>query len=518
MLPLDLLRVHTEKGRLYPIFADINSRNMKLASMLLRLFRSSLGKRKRDLFAEVANYESKGSDYRFLRGLSLILERQSIFQMDSALDPSVLRRLIFEESTRKGFITTTEKRKHVLRDIAKNLNISAECVEQSFYADLEDEMILGSFNSVDPVELLKLYNFSLTQTLLFRATHIEIKVSDHWKEILRAVKFRGLMYSAETANGVFKITVDGPLSHFKLTQRYGTNMAKTLPSILQAEHWEINGSIIRKSQYGKRLLQLRLTSTQVRDKIQTALKEPSSKVAFDSAVEEKFYRDFKSLNSGWNITREPTPLIAGKYVFIPDFSFEKRGITVYLEIAGFWTKNYLEKKIMKLQQLKGVELITAVNQQLACDKLTQIKGELIFYKKKVPLKPILSILKAKEEAQLHHEVQLMNIEHIHLEKDVVELQDLAKVLNVSIEALKRKLIGVELNGYKTTGELIIRQEKLGELEVKIASLSKPSLSQAINLIENEGIAHPYDILSALNYRILWNGLDSQKSSIYKEKN
>ena len=147
-----------------------------------------------------------------------------------------------------------------------------------------------------------------------------------------------------------------------------------------------------------------------------------------------------------------------------------------------------------------------------------IKGEVIFYKKKVPLKPIMRILKTKEEAELHHEIQTLNIEHLHLEKDIVELQDLANALNVSIKALKRKLIGVEFNGYKKAGEIIIKQEKLGELEVKIASLSEPSLSQVVSLIENEGITHPYDILSALNYRILWNGLDSQKSSICKEKN
>jgi len=36
---------------------------------------------------------------------------------------------------------------------------------------------------------------------------------------------------------------------------------------------------------------------------------------------------------------------------IPDFSFEKEGMKAYLEVVGFWTENYLTRKIQKLDDI-----------------------------------------------------------------------------------------------------------------------------------------------------------------------
>ncbi|MFQ5759073.1 MAG: DUF790 family protein [Candidatus Bathyarchaeia archaeon] len=519
MLPLDLLRVRTRKGQIKPIYADINEENLELATTLLELFRTHLGKRKGDLLDRVSAYEMAGFDYRFVRGLSLILQRLCIFQVEAVVDPPLARRLIFEGASRRGFVATSEMRKQVLHEVAKQLNVTDEQLEKSFYADLEDELILMEFSPISASELLKRYNLSLTQTLLFRSTFMEVKVSEYWKEVLREIKFRGLMYSAETRNDVFQITVDGPFSLFKLTQRYGTSMAKVLPTIVQADMWEINANIVRTSQLGKRIFQLKLTSAEVQDKIKPpTLRRESGQVAFDSLVEEKFFRDFQSLQLGWKLIREPHPLIVGKHVFIPDFCFEKSGMKVYMEIVGFWTRRYLETKIKKLQQLQGVDILIVANEQLACDKLKRLKGQLIFYKGKVPLKPILKFLKSREETLLRLEIENLNLARLNLDGDVVYLHTLAEEYGVSDEALRRKLEGFEVDGYTLVGDLFISNKRLQEIDLKIASLTKPSLSQAIRLIEDDGIKKPYDILSALNYGIRWKGLDLNNSSIYKKQN
>jgi predicted nuclease of restriction endonuclease-like RecB superfamily len=517
LLPLDLLRVHISKGRIHPVYADINNQNVELSRSLLKLFQTGLGKTKGDLLAEVASFENKGFDYRLVRGLSTVLERLSTFQVRAPVDPLAARRAIFQESARKDAVTTSGTREQILSRVAQELNVTAEELEQSFYADLEDELILESFNPPTDVELLKRYNLSLTQTLCFRSTYMEIKVSDHWKEILRAVKFRGLMYSAESANDIFRITVDGPLSLFKLTQRYGTSMAKVLPSIFQAKYWEINGSVIRKTQFGRRIFQLRLTSAQIGDKIAGPPVKKRRDIAFDSFVEEEFYNNFKSLKSGWKITREPPPLIVGRHVLIPDFSFERRGTKVYMEIAGFWTQKYLEKKIEKLQQLSGVNIIVAANQQLACDKLAQLEGEIFFYKKKVPLRPVLDFLNAREETGLDNEMRKLDTMHLQFDKDVVEIRNIAKGYEVSREAIRKKLETIRVEGYTLAGDLLVSDKKLQEIELKLETLSTTSLSAALELIEDEGIPNPYDVLSTLNFGIRWNGLDSRKSSIYKRQ-
>lgn len=518
MLPLDLLRVRTRKGQIKPIYADIDEKNLEIATELLELFQNCVGKRKGDLLDKVATYEMAGFDYRFVRGLSVLLQRLCIFQVEAAVAPPLARRSLFKEASRRRLVATDEMREQVLRDVAHQLNVTKEQLERSSYADLEDELVLKEFTAITAAELLKRYNLSLTQTLMFRSTFMEVKVSDYWKEVLRDIKLHGLMYSAETKDGIFQITVDGPLSLFRLTQRYGTSIAKVLPSIIQADEWEIRGSVVRTGQFGKRIYQLRLTSAEVGDRIKpTTLTRELGEVAFDSLVEEKFYGDFRALRSSWNIIREPSPLIAGRHVFIPDFCFEKSGTKVYMEIAGFWTRRYLETKIKKLRQLQGVDILIAANEKLACDKLKRVKGEVIFYKGNVPLSPVLKFLKDREKMLLHQEIQSLDLARLHLDGDVVELQAIAEQYGVSNEALRTKLEDIKVDNYTLAGDLFVSNKKLHEIESKIASFTKPSLSQVIQVIENEGIEKPYGILSALNYGIRWNGLDLDNSSIYKKQ-
>ena len=517
LLPLDLLVVRTRKGFIQPVYAEINRENLEFATKLIELYHANIGRKKKELMAQVSPFEMKRFDYRFVRGLSTILQRLSVFQMDAAVNPLLVRRMLFEEASQRGFVASDETRSRILSNVAHQLGVSEEQLEKTFTADLDDELVLREFQTVNPSKLLKMYNLSLTQTLLLRSTYMEFRVSDHWKEILRSIKFRGLMYSAETRGGLVQIVVDGPFSLIKLTQRYGASLAKVLPLIVAADSWEISASIVRSGQFGKRIFQLRLASTQVGEKIRSVTSQEGEKIAFDSSVEKRFFRDFQSLDSGWKLRREPTLLTVGRHVFIPDFSFEKRGIKVYLEIVGFWTEKYLENKIRKLSQLEGVDIIVAVNERLACEKLKRVKGEVIFYKKRVPLKPILETLRNREKAILQREIQELDLSLLKLDKGVVGLREIAEKFGVSDEALRMKLKDAGVERYTLTGEALVSDGKLKEIEMKITSLPSQSLSAAIHLIEQEGIGTPYDVLSALDYTIKWNGLDLDKSQIRKKQ-
>jgi predicted nuclease of restriction endonuclease-like RecB superfamily len=71
---------------------------------------------------------------------------------------------------------------------------------------------------------------------------------------------------------------------------------------------------------------------------------------YDSEIEKSFALQFQAVKSGWTLKREPEPIPAGNQVIIPDFSIERAGIKVYLEIVGFWTEEYLRRKIEKLKK------------------------------------------------------------------------------------------------------------------------------------------------------------------------
>jgi predicted nuclease of restriction endonuclease-like RecB superfamily len=128
---------------------------------------------------------------------------------------------------------------------------------------------------------------------------------------------------------------------------------------------------------------------------------------YDSTTEEKFARSFISYGTGWTLRREPEPLIAGTHVLIPDFRFEKDGMKVYLEVVGFWTPEYLARKINKLNSIAGVDMIVAADESLACSKLDRLKGKalVIYYKREVPMKPIVDHLREREGSVVSKQVE-----------------------------------------------------------------------------------------------------------------
>ncbi len=103
--------------------------------------------------------------------------------------------------------------------------------------------------------------------------------------------------------------------------------------------------------------------TKVGGKIEVGNHEQGNEV-YDSSIEQAFAEAFTSLAGsyaadGWQLEREPEPLLlpsrgaASQAIFIPDFALTRDGHRVYLEILGFWTPSYRERKLQKLQQLRG---------------------------------------------------------------------------------------------------------------------------------------------------------------------
>ena len=78
---------------------------------------------------------------------------------------------------------------------------------------------------------------------------------------------------------------------------------------------------------------------------------------FDSSIEQAFAEAFEALArsqavDGWQLEREPEPLLLANSIFIPDFAFTRSSRRIYVEILGFWTPAYRESKLHNLLQLQ----------------------------------------------------------------------------------------------------------------------------------------------------------------------
>jgi len=519
MLPSHLLVTRRYRDTIRPTYAKITEVNLELSKRLQSLFEKSIGCRKKTLYEAIGELEEEsGRDYRYVRGLATLLERRSQFEVKAAIPPDKARDKLFHAVALTGVPTTLEERSRIREEEAAALGVSASELEDSLYADLEEEQVLKEFQPVDAPDILRLYNLGLTQTLLFRCTEMEFTASGNWQQIFRWIKLLGLIYTIQRQDEGYRTRVDGPVSLFKLGTRYGTTLAKLLPHIVAAPEWSIKAWILRR-RGDQQLIRLELDSFR-HDRFLKALSPV--KEEYDSMVEESFAQRFNALKTGWKLTREPTALPVGRHVMIPDFLFEKAGMRVYMEVAGFWTPEYLKYKLDQLRGVEGVHMIVAADRDHACQQLDSLgrKLDIVYYKGRVPLQPILSHLKAREAELRSLQIKQLKREEIEIHGSIVYTAELSKRLGMLEDAVKEELKRRDFPGYRFFGDVLIKESTLQKIEKQLDNRMRQgplSLSGATDLIEALGGVRPSRILEHLGYTIEWPGINPELVEIHKIK-
>lgn len=509
MLPSELLVTKTRKERIYPDFLPLNSEHLELAEELIEIYRTFIGRKKSEIEEIIGEFEA-GLNFKRIRGLRTLLERRCTFTSKYTIEPIRARRAVFEAAGGRS-ITTRAERDLVIETVAHNFNVPIEDLEQSLWADLESEVLLADFEPLTPEALLKWYNLALAQTLMFKSCGMTITVTSRAPEIFRAIKYLGLMYLQEGTN---KVRIEGPLSLLKLSERYGTALAKLLPAMVRSESWTMDAEIVIRRENMPRIYHFIMDS---RDKDLLSGEGPMREAApdFDSSVEEKFYHEFVSLPvaKNWELIREPDVLFTRSGIFIPDFKFQHKELKLetYFEIVGFWTEEYLKKKLQKLR-LIPMTILVALDQDLACFNTEPfgfgLGQPLILYKKKVPIGEVVHYLAQIEHEAIMKQVETLRGRKIELEGDIISLKTLASKYQMSEKALK---MCVDDPDYVVFKELIVNKRVLRQLKDRLRDGEKYVVAR--ELIEEAGLSHPDEVLAYLGFTVTWKGLDVQEARI-----
>jgi predicted nuclease of restriction endonuclease-like RecB superfamily len=516
VLPSELLVVWKRKGNIWPRYARANEDSLDVADSLIKAYKNHVGEKKSVLKAFAGQLEDEGYEYRFVRGLTHLLDRKSTFKCNDKINPVELRRKIFQATGKLGLAINEERRKRIVETVASEMKVTPQTVDEFLYADLDSELVLEEFDPPTPDELLKEYNLSLTQTLLFDSTELRFTASGNWQRIFYAVKRLGLIYEVYK-EGKFWVKIDGPASLFKLTRRYGTATARLLPTIIANPEWTVEAKILWR--YTNEICSFKLESWKHR----TILKSPQQPtVSYDSVVEQDFAEQFQGLRTGWQLKREPEPVPAGKQVIIPDFSLEKEGIKVYIEIVGFWTLEYLLRKIEKLKKVDA-NMLVAVNENLACEKLADLEKaapiNIVYYHDKIPLAPILRYLEQAFQGVLLTQKDFLKNLPVTFTEAVVNYEEFAARIGVSIDAAKVALAEKPPEGYTVMPHGLVRKDKLEQIrkriEEQLSLTGRLHLSDAIRIIETEGVSDATKSLETFGYKIIWHGINAEKAEVTK---
>ena len=491
MLRKDHLRVSRAGGGYRPAFVDRSHR--PLAARVLGAFEAAVGDRRATLDDRLETLEAEADDFKLVRGLAALVERECTFETQATVPPDRVRRAAFEAAEVVG-VTGVSERAQAIDRAAAQLGVEPDIVDADLYADREsNEILVDASVRFDPDTLLKQYNLSLAQTALFDATEVRVQSVDP-KRLVSAVKRLRLMYELRVTDDDRELLVTGPDTLFRRTRRYGTAFARLLRSVAGTAEWRLEATIDDRGT----TRELTLTDADVSVPDVDPVVEP----AFDSGVEADFAGRFRALELDWSLVREPAPLATGSRVMIPDFSFEyaHADVTYYFEVMGFWTPAYVEKKLEQLADLEAVDLIVAVDESLGVgEEIAAHEHRVIPYTDTVRVKDVVDVLQEYETALIEAAADALP-DSLSPDDDVVDLETLADRHGVSEDALET----ISFPDHVRVGRTLVRPAVLDQLESAVEA--GMSLSTVESRLDEHGIDAVSATLSWLGYRVEWEGL------------
>jgi uncharacterized protein len=256
---------------------------------------------------------------------------------------------------------SVEARGTLVSRVAEELRVSAHELETSLFGDLPGErLVVAPDERLSPGELALRANLAVAQGLLFRASAVAIEAEGNARTLVRHAKLRGLIctINGRGDGGDAVLEISGPFALFRHTLVYGRALGELVPLLAWCRRFRLRARCLLRDQS----LVLELASG---DPIFPSA-EPRR---YDSRLEERFARDFRRLARDWDVVREPEPVPAGATLVFPDFALQHRQDPArrwLLEIVGFWTPDYLARKLAQYRAAGLANLVLCIDEARDC--------------------------------------------------------------------------------------------------------------------------------------------------------
>lgn len=389
MFSSNLLCYRVLRGRVLPAYLD--AQHLGIVRDVIGIYDAMTGLTRKDLKRALSeSAKLSGVPPRLFAGLCKVIEESARFEVASPVAPPSLRDRAFSMAAGSRMQPA-----EVLQAAAKALGlpdtIPVPKLSEMLFADTHLERRLHLTGPLPGAqEILSRYNFRLVQGFFLCASRIQVELADNVRPVYRFARLHGLLIElksianagGEPGRQVLEIT--GPLSILKQTRKYGYALARFLPACCVSRGYRLEAELILNGE------RRRLEVTHA-DRLISSHALPRE---FDSKTEQQLYKDFLRLGSRWEISRETRILRAGTSIIFPDFTFEWRGcpsVRVDLEVVGFWTREYLARKLRVLAEVPDTRLIVCIDEKLSCDGQAP-RLPCIRYRGRVPAQRVLEEL------------------------------------------------------------------------------------------------------------------------------
>ncbi len=235
------------------------------------------------------------------------------------------------------------------------------------YSDLPEFNKVTKFKEISPKSLINRYNVALVQGFLFYCEHVKINIpiidtaKGDLRYLLKQIKFFQLSVQINKNADYVEILLDGPLSLFLHTQKYGFNLAAFFPALILLKKWEIEAKI----EIGKLAKQQGILNLNQKSPLVSHYKLYSSYVPEEFLMFENLFLE-KEIE--WKIFSECDEILFdGKNYFFPDYNFINNKKSIYLELFHPWHKQAIKQRIQYFENEHPYHLIIGVSKVLLKD-------------------------------------------------------------------------------------------------------------------------------------------------------
>lgn len=358
-----------------------DAEHLREAEDLIGLFAAHEGAARAALDQSLAEYVGTDTSYRVTRGMIKLLTDRCTFETETGVDPSEIRRQVFTAARARHPVTNEGARAEVLGEVAAGLLRPPEEVLEALYADLPANQKLVTFEPLSARELLDLYNLAQAQALLYRCVEmrlwVEPQTAEGYRELFGAIKAYRLIHTVRgSAARGYEIRLDGPVSMFQRSQKYGVQMAVFLPALLLCGGWRMRAEISSKPG-GVAFFELTSAQTGLRSHY---LSTP----AYENPAVEKLASSWARRGGEWSLSPSSEVVDLGESVFVPDYVIRRpTGERFYLEVLGFWTPQHLRARLKEFEHGGVNNFLLAAWDDLrgSREPLTSVPPHVIVFKK-----------------------------------------------------------------------------------------------------------------------------------------
>lgn len=398
MLSTQHIRARTTKGVLRPRWLPADAASLSLAEALIDAAQAgaSCGDTRAQLEAELDDIGAAQPDRKLADGLAKLCLDRLDFQSPSAIDAPALRAEAFAAARASGPIALERgplgrpTADDVLGPLAAARSLDPAALRDALFCDLPEAQRATGWAPWSPEALIDRYNVALVQALLLSATEVRLTLRaptrPRLRQLLRWARFHQLIVSSERTNDGLTLIFDGPASLFHQSTRYGLQLASFFPAILlQDGDWSLEASV----RWGPQRV-IRTVQVHADDGLRTERRDDG---AWQPQEERWFLERFAALDSGWQVQPGDVPIdLGGQGILVPNVTFLQGDRCAHLEIVGYWTPDWLRKRLALLRRYGPGTVLLAVSRK-RCAAETPDEGwgpEVIAFSQIVPPKGVLA--------------------------------------------------------------------------------------------------------------------------------